>query len=152
MRTNLYKSITLAAAVCLLAAGCAKNDTINTGEKAQEYLKLFIEKYYPYVTPNEYGLYVLEETPGTGSVWTDDVPYVYARTTIRDLGGTITSTTEEKVAQQLGSYTKGNYYGPKYQEIGKEKSNAGLDALLKGMHVGGTRKAIIPSWLLTTSR
>lgn len=152
MKTNLYKSITLAAAVCLLAAGCAKQNTINTGEKAQEYLKLYIEKYYPYVTPNEYGLYVLDETPGTGRVWADNIPYVYTRTTIRDLGGTITSTTEETLAQQLGTYTKGNYYGPKYQETGKEKSYIGLDNLLKGMHVGGTRKAIIPSWQLTTNR
>lgn len=152
MKTNtIFKSITLAA-VCLLAAGCAKDSTIKTGEKAQQYLKLFIEKYYPYVTPNEYGLYVLEETPGSGSAWTESVPYVYARTTIRDLGGTITSTTEEPLAQQLGTYVKGNYYGPKYQQTGKEQSYVGLDNLLKGMRVGGTRKAIIPSWQLTTSR
>ena len=53
MKTNtIFRSITLAA-VCLLAAGCAKDSTIKTGEKAQQYLKLFIEKYYPYVTPNE---------------------------------------------------------------------------------------------------
>ena len=152
MRTNLYKNFTLAAVVCLLAAGCAKDSSMKTGEKAQEYLKLYIEKYYPYVTPNEYGLYVLEETPGTGSAWTESVPYVYARTTIRDLGGTITSTTEEPLAQQLGTYVKGNYYGPKYQQTGKEQSYVGLDNLLKGMRVGGTRKAIIPSWQLTTSR
>jgi FKBP-type peptidyl-prolyl cis-trans isomerase 2 len=152
MKTNIYKSFTLAAAVCLLAAGCAKENTINTGEKAQEYLKLYIEKYYPYVTPNEYGLYVLDETPGTGSVWKDDIPYVYTRTTVRNLSGTITSTTEETVAQQLGTYTKGNYYGPKYQQIGQDYSYVGLDYLLKGMRVGGTRTAIIPSWQLTTSR
>ena len=152
MKTNIYKNFTLAAVVCLLAAGCAKDSSMKTGEKAQEYLKLYIEKYYPYVTPNEYGLYVLEETPGTGSAWTESVPYVYARTTIRDLGGTITSTTEETLAQQLGTYTQGNYYGPKYQETGQEKSYLGLDNLLKGMRVGGTRKAIIPSWQLTTSR
>ena len=144
--------MSLVAAVCLLAAGCAQENTINTGEKAKEYLELYIQKYYPYVTPNEYGLFVLEDTPGTGSLWTESIPFIYASTTVRSLGGTITSTTDQVLAQQLGTYSKGNYYGPQYKETGENVSYAGLDALLKGMRVGGTRKAIIPSWLLTNSR
>ncbi len=152
MKTSIFKTLSLAAAVCLMAGSCAQEQTISTGEKAQEYLQLFIEKYYPYVTPNEYGLFVLEDTPGSGSTWTDEYKYIYARTTVRSLAGTVSSTTEEQLSQQLGTYAVGNYYGPMYQELGEGVSYAGLDDLLKGMRVGGTRKAIIPSWLLTTSR
>ena len=136
----------------MMMAGCAQEDTLNTGEKAQQYLEQFIQKYYPYVTPNEYGIFVLEDTPGNGRPWSQDSLYTYASTTIRSLGGTIASTQEEKLARQLGTYVKGNYYGPRFQQTGENLSYAGLDALLKGMRAGGTRKAIIPACLLTTSR
>lgn len=149
----MRKNVPLVLSVlCLMAAGCAQENTINTGEKAQEYLELYIQKYYPYVTPNEYGLFVLEDTPGSGPLWSSDNAYTYASTTIRSLGGTITSTTEKELAQQLGSFVQGNYYGPKFQLMGENASMAGVDRLFEGMRVGGKRKAIIPAWLLTTSR
>ena len=150
--SNMFKKIPLVLLAGLLMAGCAREDSLNTGEKAQRYLEQFIQKYYPYVTPNEYGIFVLEETPGNGLPWSQDSLYTYASTTIRSLGGVIASTQEEKVAQQLGTYVKGNYYGPRFQQTGENLSYAGLDALLSGMRVGGTRKAIIPACLLTTSR
>lgn len=152
MKNSTCKQISLLALLALAAVGCAKEDTINTGEKAQMYLKMFIEKYYPYVEENEYGLFVLEDTPGTGRLWSADSAYTYASTTIRALDGTITSTTDENLARQLGTYVWGNYYGPKYQQLGENVSYAGLDRLFTGMRQGGTRKAIIPSWLLSTKR
>lgn len=153
MKNNMRKFVPLVlSALSLLAAGCAQDNTLNTGEKAKEYLELYMQKYYPYVTPNEYGLFVLEDTPGSGSVWSPDYAYTYASTTIRSLGGTITSTTEERFAQQLGTYVRGNYYGPKFQLMGENASMAGVDRLFEGMRVGGKRKAVIPAWLLTTSR
>lgn len=148
----MCKRFSLLALMALVAAGCAKENTINTGEKAQKYLEMFIQKYYPYVNENEYGLFVLEDSPGTGSVWNENLAFTYSSTTIRSLSGTITSTTDENLAKQLGSYALGDYYGPKFQQTGEDKSFAGLDRLLTGMRVGGTRKAIIPSWLLTTKR
>ena len=136
----------------MMMAGCAQEDNLNTGEKAQQYLEQFIQKYYPYVTPNEYGIFVLEDTPGNGQPWSQDSLYTYASTAIRSLGGTIASTQDEPLARQLGTYVKGNYYGPRFQQTGENLSYAGLDALLKGMRAGGTRKAIIPACLLTTGR
>ena len=148
----MLKRIPFALMAGLVAVGCAQETTMTTSEKAQQYLEKFIEKYHPFVTPDEYGIYVLEDTPGTGKPWSGDSLYTYACTTIRSLGGTITSTQEEKVAKQLGTYVKGNYYGARFQQTGEGISYAGLDALLKGMRAGGTRKAIIPACLLTTSR
>lgn len=148
----MLKRIPLALLAGLLMAGCAKETTLTTGEKAQKYMEKFIEKFYPFVTPNEYGIYVLEDTPGTGKVWSQDSLYTYATTTIRGLDGTISSTQEEKLAQQLGTYAMGNYYGHRFVQTGEGLSYAGVDALLQGMREGGTRKAIIPACLLTTSR
>ncbi len=148
----MFKRIPLAFIAGLLMAGCAKESTLTTGEKAQKYMEKFIEKYYPFVTPNEYGIYVLEDKPGTGKLWSEDSLYTDACTTIRGLDGTITSTQEEKLARQLGTYVKGNYYGPRFLQTGENASYAGLDAVLQGMRAGGTRKAIVPACLLTTSR
>ena len=146
------KLILMMAAACLLAGACAKKQASTTGQDAQEYIQLWMEKYHPGITPNKDGLYILSETPGNGLEWTVEAPYVFVRSTIRTLDGTISSTTDEALSKQLGIYVKGNYYGPKYQLTGENYSYAGLDALLEGMRIGGTRKAVIPAWMLTTSR
>lgn len=152
MNRKVFKPLALLAVTCAVAVACAQENTKSTGEKAKEYLELFIQKYYPYVTPNEYGIFVLEETPGTGKVWSPDSAYTYAHSTIRTLSGTISSTTDETLSKQLGTYAFGNYYGPRFQATGENISYAGVDALLKGMRMGGSRRAIVPAWLLTTSR
>ena len=149
---NMVRKLTLVAAVCLLAAACAKENTMTSGEKAKTYLDMYMERYHPGLKPNADGIYIMVDIPGTGKTWSDDSTYTYARSTIRTLSGTISATTEEEVAQQIGTYVKGNYYGPKYSIMGNGSSFAGVDALLKGMKFGGTRRVIIPAWLLTTNR
>ncbi len=140
------------AAACLMVGACAKNEVSTTGQDAQKYIQLWMDKYHPGISANEDGLYILSETAGTGAEWNSEKPYSYVNCTIRSLDGTISSTTSEDLAKQLGTYTRGTYYGPKYQMTGSGYSYAGVDALLKGMRVGGTRKAVIPAWMLTTSR
>ena len=140
------------AAVCLLAGACAKNNATSTGKYAQEYIQLWMDAYHPGITPNSDGLYILSDEAGTGAAWTGEAPYAYVDVTIRSLDGTISSTTKEKLAQQLGTYVQSNYYGPKYQVVSEGYSYAGVDAMLQGMRIGGTRKAVVPSWMLTTSR
>lgn len=142
--------------VSLLAGACAKNQVSTTGQDAQEYIQLWMNKFHPGINADGNGLYILSDTPGTGEAWSTDTEYgysfAYADVTIRTLSGTISSTTSEELARQLGTYVQGNYYGPKYQVIGNGYSYAGVDALLEGMRIGGTRKAVIPAWMLTTSR
>lgn len=145
------KKYLLIAAV-LLAAACAKKNTTTTGEEAKAYLDVFMETFYPGTTANTNGVYILEDEPGTGALWDSQKGYTYVESTIRTLGGDVSSTTDEELSRQLGTYKVGNYYGPKYSATGDGISYAGVDAMLTGMRQGGTRTAIIPSWLLTTSR
>lgn len=146
------KLILMMAAACLFAGSCAKNQTSTTGQDAKEYITLWMDKYHPGIGADKNGLYILEETPGTGLEWNSDYPYILAHSTIRTLSGTVSSTTDETLSKQLGTYVKGNYYGPKYQILAENYSYAGLDALVEGMRIGGTRKAVVPAWMLTTSR
>lgn len=144
--------IPLAAAACLMAGSCAKKTVSTTGQYAKEYIQLWVEKNYPGVTPDQNGLYILNDQPGAGEVWSSENEYALLSSTIRTLDGTISSTTSEELARQLGTYSKSTYYGPKYQYIASGYSYAGVDAMLQGMRVGGTRQAIIPAWMLTASR
>ena len=141
-------------AVPALLAGCAQEKTSSTGEDAKEYLELVMSTQYPDIQPDQWGIYILQDVPGTGLEWTKEAAYSRLRSTIRSLDGTILSSTEAKVAQQLDetSYKPYNYYGPKYQNTSDGTGYAGLEYMLEGMRVGGSRTAVIPSWLLTTSR
>ena len=76
--TDMKKILPLAAALCVIAGSCAKESTINTGVKAQQYLGMFMEKYYPLVKADENGLYILFDSPQRGispgqfAVWYQD--------------------------------------------------------------------------------
>ncbi len=142
----------MAAVLCLVAAGCAKESTWNTGQKAREYLAMYMDKYYPNVEPDENGLYILEDEEGDGKLWDPDSTHIYAEYTIRTLDGSISSSTDVDIAQQLGTYESSNYYGPRFMAQGSGSSFVGVDMLLEGMREGGRRKAVIPAWLLNTSR
>lgn len=148
---NILKYLT-ALALGLAAAGCAKPVTTSTGEWSQEYLSMWMERYHPGIQQQPSGIYILEDEPGTGALWNAELPYTYASSTIRTLSGSVTSTTEEKLSRQLGTYVSGDYYGPRIQTTGNGYSYAGVDAMLEGMRVGGTRTAVIPAWLLSTTR
>lgn len=141
-------------AVTALLAGCAQEKTASTGDQAREYLELVMSKEYPGLQPDQWGMYIIQDTPGTGDEWTSDATYSKIRSTIRSIGGNIISSTEADIAKQLdeSSYKPYNYYGPKYQNTSEGTGYAGLEYLLTGMKVGGRRMAVIPSWLMTTSR
>jgi len=148
----MRKLLPMAAVLCLVAAGCAKESTWNTGQKAREYLTMYMDKYYPNVAPDENGLYILEEQEGDGKLWDPDSTHIYAEYTIRTLDGSISSSTDVDIAKQLGTYDSSNYYGPRFMAQGSGSSFVGVDMLLEGMREGGRRKAVIPAWLLNTSR
>jgi len=149
----MNKALPLAAlSSLLLLAACAKETTLSTGEKARDHFNLWAATTYPNLQLEESGILILEDTPGTGEPWSASYPYAYANFTIRTLKGTVTSTTDMAVSQQCGTYAEGNYYGPRFMQLGENVSYAGVDAMLQGMRKGGRRVAAIPSWLLTTSR
>ena len=151
--------IILGALTLMTASACVKEDSSSDAEFQRKYLQLWIDTYHNGVVQNNDGLYILEDKEGDGITinlaGTEDVSdYVYADVTIRGLDGSISSTTDEKLAKQLGNYDKKKavYYGPRFYKLGKGNSYAGVDALYSGMKLEGTRTAVIPSWMITTSR
>jgi len=138
-------------AVVAISVSCSKDEEEEVDNSiAKTYLDAWLSINHPGVSSTGRGIYVIEDTPGTGDVVTSDIlqdHYVSVRFTAYDLDGTITSTTEEDVAKMIGEYTNSTYYGPIIWYTDPTIVPAGILDLLSGMKVGGTRKAIIPGWL-----
>lgn len=148
----MNKRVFYLSAALLVAAGCAKENTASTGETARAYLQEWVKEFHPELQPNADGLYMMADEAGTGVLWDESHGYTHGYVTIRTLGGTISATDEEVLAQQLGTWKEGNYYGPRVFATGEGISYAGVDALLKGMRLGGSRTAIVPAWMITQYR
>ena len=145
----------IAAACCFF--GCAKTVTPTNHEAAQRYLDAWVhvqkQKHPEYLwkqTP--LGSWILEESEGSGKTLTEfeDSLYLRVNYTYYSLEGDISTTTSEKLTQQLGTYVENDYYGP--QVWYANSIYAGLEELVKGMKPGGRRKAVIPGWLQTSTR
>ena len=141
----------LPAVAAVLAASCSKN----AGEGANVAIKRQFEAWraihYPDAVEKS-GIYIIEDTPGTGLQWNKDKGVTFMTYTIRSLEGTVNSNTDEQWAKQLGTWDQTHYYGQQVVLIGEGYSYAGMDIMLEGMRQGGTRTAIIPSWLMTRDR
>ena len=98
------------------------------------------------------GIYIIEDTPGTGAAWDKYQSITFMTYTMRSLDGTVSYNTDEQWAKQLGEWDQTYYYGAQVVPTGKDATYAGLDILLEGMRQGGTRTAIIPSWMMTYDR
>ena len=135
------------AVVLALAGGCAKESTVSLNGDNKMYLDAWLSVHHPDVSPTGLGIYIIDDQPGTGAAVADGDLYYFIRYTGRDLDGKIGSTSEEKVAQQVGTYSKGNYYGPSIVLNSTLATQAGVLEMIKGMKTGGTRTAVIPGWL-----
>ena len=136
----------------ILLTGCVTTNTASTGEQAQDYLELWMQKNYPSVTAEASGIYIISDMTSGAAKWSADKAWVLAEVTIKSLSGTVISTDNKEWSQQLGTYKVSSYYGGKFSAVGEGASYAGFDAILDGMEIGATRVAIVPAWLLTTSR
>ena len=141
----------LGVAAVLLAASCNKD----AGDGANDTLKRQFDAWraihYPAAVEKD-GIYIIEDIPGNGLEWDDDLPVTFLTYTMRSLDGTVSYNTDEQWAKQLGQWKQTYYYGPQVVPTGKDATYAGLDILLEGMHKGGKRTAIIPSWMMTYDR
>lgn len=137
------------AAAVLAVAGCAKKATEGANDAAKKYFDAWLITNYPEAVKVDPGYYIVSETPGTGATagTVEDNYFARAAYTTYNLDGDIQLTTDEKVAQQLGTYSKGIYYGPKVMVRGELGMTAGLDAAISRMKAGGRAKIIIPGWL-----
>ena len=147
LRTLLF----LPAVAAVLAASCSKT----TGEGANVAIKRQFDAWrsihYPSAVEKN-GIYIIEDTPGTGLEWSKNLAVTFMTYTIRSLEGTVNSNTDEQWAKKLGEWDQTYYYGPQVVLTGEGYSYAGMDTILDGMRQGGTRTAIIPSWLMTRER
>lgn len=141
------------AAAALAVAGCAKNASEGVNDAAKKYFDAWLITNYPEAVKMDPGYYVISETPGTGEAagTVEDNYFAHAEYTTYNLDGEIQTTTEAKVAQQLGTYNTSYYYGPKVLTRGELGMTAGLDAAISRMRVGGRAKIIIPGWLNSTA-
>lgn len=154
---NIYKTSCIAAAavICTVAAfSCVKNAEVETNSAEKLYFESWMHVNYPDVQPSGNGIYIIEDIPGDGEKWAkrDSITYAFVTYTMTGLDGTINSTNDEEVARQLGTYSKANFYGSAPWSISDDTCYEGVQEIIEGMRIGGKRKVIVPSWLMTYSR
>lgn len=136
--------------MAVAAASCARTVEPGANEASKRYFDAWMQIHHPDAKPSGLGIYVIEDEPGTGAVVTDD-GFVYADYIVTDLEGNITSYTDRNTAKQLGKFDTTAFYGPKVITTMDNTIQAGLADAIVGMKVGGHKKVIIPSWLMTYS-
>lgn len=144
---RFFKSALYVMAV-LAIAGCAKSVASGPNDANKRYFDAWMQLNYPEAQKTGLGIYVIEETAGSGTEVKKD-GYAYINYTVTDLEGNITSYTGKDIAKQLGNYDTTYYYGPKFQITADRQIQAGLSQALVGMKAGGHKKVVIPLWLMT---
>ncbi len=140
----------LYAVAALTASSCAKHVATGPNEAGKRYFDAWLHVNHPDAVPSGRGIYIIEESEGTGIAVTKD-GYAFVEYTVTDLDGNISSYTSAQTAQMLGQYKEANYYGPKAWTTEDNTIMAGVADIVVGMKTGATRKAVVPSWLLTYS-
>lgn len=150
----IKKTILFLAAAALVMSGCAKKSGTTSENVDKRYFDAWMHVHHPDLVPTPLGAYVLEDTEGDGNLVgvAEQSRYVRVDYTVTDLDGNVSATTSKKVAQQIGTYSDASHYGPAIWDRSSNGVYAGLDEALSTMRVGGSRKTIIPGWLLTFDR
>lgn len=144
----------LAISAILMVAACAKDVAggPNDGNKRymDAWMHLYNQRNNTNIQPSGLGIYVFDEKAGNGAAITDN-GYAFIECTTTDLDGNITGYTSPEVAKQLGEYSEITYYGPKVILTMDATIPAGLQDAVVGMRVGGYKKVLVPSWLMSYS-
>ena len=138
----------LYVAAGLLLVGCAQAIEESTNEADKRYFDAWISLNAPNIKPEGLGVYVMNENEGNGVEVTAD-GYALVDYVASDLEGNISSYTGSETAKQLGTYAETSYYGPKFWLTTDGTLQAGILDAVKGMKVGGSKKIIIPNWLMS---
>lgn len=137
-----------AAAALMAAAGCAKQMSTPANEEEKRYFDAWMHVHHPELTATGNWIYIEEETAGKGKP--ADSAFVFVTYTAMDLSGNVSATSDSTMAKRLNTWQPQNYYGPVVWN--RESQQAGVYYSMLGMNVGGTRRTIIPGWLMTYSR
>lgn len=147
----MKKSIIWFAAAALVITGCAKVKSTGLNEANKRHFEAWVSANCPQAARTPLGSYVIEAQDGSGDKILDH-EYMMATHVIRSLDGTVTSSSTEEMAKQLGTYSESSFYGPAVWYVGDNNLSAGLEDALAGKHVGLKIKTAIPGWLITTDR
>ncbi len=143
IKTTAY--IVLAAS----AIACAKVVTEGANDANIRYFNSWMKVNYPDLKPEGLGIYIIESQEGDGKDVVKEDGFVYVDYIKTDLEGNISEYTDKNTAKQLGVYDTAYYYGPKVMTTIEQTMPAGLAEAVIGMKVGGRKKVIIPSWLMS---
>lgn len=145
---NKVLSFAIVAVTALSLGSCAKHAYTGPNDANKRYLEAWLQVNNIDAEPSGRGIYVLENEAGTGAEVKED-GYIFIEYLATDIDGNIQSYTDKEFAQQLGTYHPSYYYGPEFTTSFSGNIYAGLADMLLGMKVGGHKKAIIPSWLMS---
>lgn len=148
---HILRNACLPAMILLAAVSCTKTVDEGTNVAAKRYFDAWRAINYPSAVEKD-GIYIINDQPGTGKEWNENLSVSFLTYTVRNLDGTVSTNNDEDWARQLGTWNHTYYYGPQISFTGEGVSYAGVDNLLKGMRQGGTRTAILPSWMMTYNR
>lgn len=148
-----FASICLAAALAVFAGSCAKVQSTGVNDANKRFFDAWINLHYPNAPQTALGSRIVADTEGTGSLIgsADSHPFIYCRYKVTDLQGNISTYTDEAIAKQLGTYSETGYYGPTIVWRSAGYLSAGVSELFETMRVGGTRTAVVPGWLTSTT-
>ena len=157
MKNNLKKIIALFSAASLLFLGACSNNPVKGTDFKNQTAEVNVDDFTAEFIFGENGLVEKEKKFYDNQEITyeyyecyeynekDQITKRYAT----DLEGNITSHTDAEAARQLGTYDTTSYYGPKFLTTYATTVQAGVRDALLGMHAGGYKKALVPSWLMT---
>jgi FKBP-type peptidyl-prolyl cis-trans isomerase len=135
----------IGAVVAAMLASCevAPVDDATSQQKTVRDAWVRVNYGKDYVALTESGIYILEETPGTGAKVKDST-YCFVHYSTRSLDGTYLTTSDPEVAKRnLGTYSDTLYWCPEIWRIASYTENDGVRELLSMMKTGGKLKAIV---------
>ena len=157
----MKRTVLILLAAAAILASCARTVSSDTKALEAQALSAYMEKYYSgayeKTTMGAY-IFTADEVPGTGDEYGDQA-YIRVDYTATDREGRLAKSTLESVNRKNNLYNSRNYYGPQVMSCTENSLKVGVEELLMGtgtslgkMKVGGTRRALVPGWLMTTTR
>lgn len=146
MKKTIAIILSIAAALCIFS--CAKDPKPGANDANKRYFEAWLHVNYPDAKPTGLGIYIIEEEVGTKYAVADS-GCAFVNYVVRDLEGNITSYNGKETAKQMGTYDTTTYYGPAKWFTTPGVLQAGVHEAIRGMKMGGRRKVIIPSWLMS---
>lgn len=155
MKRTIYISLILAAVT--VSVSCARDvNESDTDISKRIFNAWMIESGYQDIKPTDVGIYIIDDTPGSGAT-VDDSMYFFVKQIRTTMDGSISAHNYEDLAKQLGTWTVQSRFTPTVwysasMGIGLRDMVIGADITdnkgTGGMRVGGHRIAIIPPWVI----